>query len=229
MLRFINVIIFVFIISILLPLGQTYVQAETDEDKKESVAEALKKQDKENAKDDTTETPFPIDKNDNLEVVDSQFGFLDFFNVLFALFLVLMLLFVTLKFIKKKNQTYGLTKNMMNLGGTSLGGNRSVQLVKIGDRILVVGVGEDIQLLKEIDSKEEVQQILSEQQRDYQQMLQPSDILSKVVQQLKELKKDKNGKQDSFKSILANQLSDLSKGRKKLMQELDQKGNKRNE
>ena len=45
--------------------------------------------------------------------------------------------------------------------GTTLGANRSVQLIKIGNQLLIVGVGENIQLLKEIDDEQEYEQIIS--------------------------------------------------------------------
>jgi flagellar protein FliO/FliZ len=225
LLRIIKVIIFTFIFCLLLPLDHLDVQAETDDGNK-SVAETFEENAEKENNENNTEPPTPFNGDEEVETIDNQFGAFDFFNVIFALFLVLMLLYVTLRFIKKKNQTYGFTKTMMNLGGTSLGNNRSVQLVKVGDRILVVGVGEDIQLLKEIDSEEEIQQILSQQQNDVQQLLQPSDIISKLVQQVKGYKKQNDKQQDSFKSLLASQLSDLSKGRKNLLQELDKKGNK---
>lgn len=211
----------------ILPLEHLTVQAKTTD--KASVADFIEKD--KTTEDDTkspTDESFPLEEEE-VEPIKRQFGFTDFFNLLFALFLVLMLLFVTLRFIKKKNQTYGLTKNMMNLGGTSLGGNRSVQLVKIGNRILVVGVGENIQLLIEIDSEEEVRQIISQQQNDVQQMLQPSAIFTKLFELAKDYRKKENKSQDNFKSILASHLSDLSKGRKKLLEELDQKGKKNNE
>ncbi len=225
-----NLTILVFTISIFLPHAILPIYADTNVDNK-SVKETYNEDEKvrPNAEKDI---PFQLDENSeskSIQPLKNQFGFIDFLNVLFALFLVLLLLYVTLRFIKKKNQTFGLTKNMMNLGGTSLGGNRSVQLVKIGDRILVVGVGEDIQLLKEIDSKEEVQHILSEQQNDFQQMLQPTDIFNKIITKIKESIKDRDVKNESFKAVLDTQLKDLSKGRKKLMQELERKGNKSNE
>ena len=58
------------------------------------------------------------------------------------------------------------------MGGTGLGGNRSIQLVKVGDRILIVGVGEDIQLLTEIKDEAERNQLLDEYNQKIEQMIQ---------------------------------------------------------
>jgi flagellar protein FliO/FliZ len=214
------------------------VQAGTDDNT--SVYDALKKDKKENNENSTTtedknekeneaEPLTPLNKEEQLDTPDNEFGAFDFLNILFALFLVLTLLYVTLRFIKKKNQSYTTTRTMMNLGGTSLGGNRSVQLVKVGERLLVVGVGEDIQLLKEIDSKEEIEQILSGQQNEVQQMLQPTDLISKIIEQFRNFKDENRSEGNDFKSHLTKQLSEISKGRKKILQELEKKGKQDNE
>ena len=59
---------------------------------------------------------------------------------------------------------------MENLGGNALGANRSVQVIKVGNRLLIVGVGENIQLLKEIEDGQEYEQIISEYNNQINQM-----------------------------------------------------------
>jgi flagellar protein FliO/FliZ len=225
----IKIVIVSVLLSLLLPLNGNVFHAAEVNDENKTVEQILKENKEESIteKDDTVLDNNPIDDTPGESIPDSQFTFFDFLNLIFALFLVLMLLYVTLRFIKKKNQTYDFTRTMANLGGTSLGNNRSVQLVKVGDRILVVGVAENIQLLKEIDSEEEIKQILSQQQNDVQQILQPADIITKLVQQVKGYKKREIPNQDSsFKSMFATQLAELSKGRKKILKELDEEGKK---
>ncbi|WP_456275486.1 flagellar biosynthetic protein FliO [Bacillus sp. AK128] len=224
----IKLVIITILFSILLPLeGQLVLAAEGDDENK-TVYEEFEESPEVNENEEESPINEPVEQPVEEQLANNQFTFFDFLNLIFALFLVLMLLYVTLRFIKKKNQTYDSTKTMANLGGTSLGNNRSVQLVKVGDRILIVGVGENIQLLKEIDSEEEINRILSQQQQDVQQLLQPGDILTKIMDQFKSSKqKEKQENQNqSFKSVLASQLSELSKGRKKLLDELDEKGKK---
>ena len=65
-------------------------------------------------------------------------------------------------FISKKTKSYQKANFIENLGGTNLGSNRSIQLVKVGNRVLIVGVGEDIQLLTEIEDEAERKQLLVE-------------------------------------------------------------------
>ena len=46
---------------------------------------------------------------------------------------------------------------MKNMGGISLGQQKSVQLVVIGNQYYLIGVGDDIRLLKEITDRTEIE------------------------------------------------------------------------
>ncbi|MGE6378073.1 flagellar biosynthetic protein FliO [Peribacillus muralis] len=145
----------------------------------------------------------------------------EFLRMIFATIFVVALLYVLLKFINKKNKSYQKANSVESLGGTSLGANRSVQLVKVGGRILVIGVGENIQLLKEIDDPSEYEQLLKDHNDKLDQMLQPSALAMKLKN--KWLKKSES-EPSSFSSEFKNQLDRMSVSRKKLFKELDRKG-----
>lgn len=144
----------------------------------------------------------------------------DFLRMIFALIFVVALLYFILRFISKKTKAYQKANFIENLGGTSLGANRSIQLVKIGDRVLIVGVGENIQLLTEIEDEEERTQLLTEYNQKVEQLIQPSDFISKL--------KNKWGKSESsnysFTSDFKKQLDQMKQSRKQLMTKLDKKG-----
>lgn len=145
----------------------------------------------------------------------------EFLRMILATIFVVVLLYIVLRFVGKKSKTYQKANSVENLGGTSLGANRSVQLVKVGGRILVVGVGENIQLLKEIDDPKEYEQLIEDYNGKMDQMIQPRDFVGKMKG--KWLKKDEN-ETNSFSSEFKNQLEKMSKSRKKLLKELDRKG-----
>ncbi|MGM9956807.1 MAG: flagellar biosynthetic protein FliO [Peribacillus sp.] len=145
----------------------------------------------------------------------------EFLRMILATIFVVVLLYIVLRFVGKKSKTYQKANSVENLGGTSLGANRSVQLVKVGGRILVVGVGENIQLLKEIDDPKEYEQLIEDYNGKIDQMIQPRDLVEKMKG--KWLKKDEN-ETNSFSSEFKNQLEKMSKSRKKLLKELDRKG-----
>lgn len=145
----------------------------------------------------------------------------EFLRMIFATIFVVALLYSLLKFINKKSKSYQKANSVENLGGTGLGANRSVQLVKVGGRILVIGVGENIQLLKEIDDPEEYEQLLKDHNDKIDQMIQPGELAMKLKN--KWLKKS-GSETASFSEEFKNQLDQMSDSRKKLIKELDRKG-----
>ncbi|MFF2287128.1 flagellar biosynthetic protein FliO [Peribacillus butanolivorans] len=145
----------------------------------------------------------------------------EFLRMIFATIFVVGLLYIILKFINKKSKSYQKANSVENLGGTSLGANRSVQLVKVGGRILVVGVGENIQLLKEIDNPEEYEQLMKDYNEKMDQMIQPGEFATKLKNKWLKKREIEN---NSFSSEFKNQLEQMSDSRKKLLNELERKG-----
>ncbi|MED3688846.1 flagellar biosynthetic protein FliO [Peribacillus butanolivorans] len=145
----------------------------------------------------------------------------EFLRMIFATIFVVGLLYIILKFINKKSKSYQKANSVENLGGTSLGANRSVQLVKVGSRILVVGVGENIQLLKEIDNPEEYEQLMKDYNEKMDQMIQPGEFATKLKNKWLKIREIET---NSFSSEFKNQLDQMSDSRKKLLNELERKG-----
>lgn len=152
--------------------------------------------------------------------------FLDFLRMIFATAFVAGLLYFLLKFINKKSMSYKSSQLVENLGGTSLGANRSIQIVKAGNRLLIVGVGENIQLLKEIDDPDEYSQVIQEYNNKMEQLVQPSDIVTKL---LKRANTDGSNESANFSALLKKQLNDMASGRKKILEEIQRKGSDKNE
>jgi flagellar protein FliO/FliZ len=147
----------------------------------------------------------------------------DFVRMIFATAFVVALLYFLLKFINKKSRSFKSTQLVENLGGTVLGANRSVQIVKIADRLFIVGVGENVQLLKEIDDPSERTQILTDYNNKLDQSVHPSELVTKIIDKTKKWQPS-NKKGPTFTTLFKAQLDELSKGRKKLFEELEQKG-----
>lgn len=151
-------------------------------------------------------------------------SFWDFLKMIFATIFVIALLYAILKFINKRSRSFSSNQLVENLGGTALGTNRSIQIVKIGNRVLVVGVGEDVLLLKEIDDENEARQIIDDYNDRMEQLVQPSDIVTKLIERTRNIKQGTGREEASFSSTLKAQLEELSKGRKKLFDEMEKKG-----
>ncbi|MGI8384450.1 flagellar biosynthetic protein FliO [Robertmurraya sp. P23] len=162
------------------------------------------------------------DNNENTSTVGLTFW--DFLKMIFATIFVIALLYAILKFINKRSRSFSSNQLVENLGGTALGTNRSIQIVKIGNRVLVVGVGEDVKLLKEIDDEDEARQIINDYNDRMDQLVQPSDIVTKLIERTRNIKQGSSREEASFSSTLKAQLEELSKGRKKLFDEMEKKG-----
>jgi flagellar protein FliO/FliZ len=147
----------------------------------------------------------------------------DFVRMIFATAFVVALLYFLLKFINKKSRSFKSTQLVENLGGTVLGANRSVQIVKIADRLFIVGVGENVQLLKEIVDPNERTQILTDYNNKLDQSVHPSELVTKIIDKTKKWQPS-NKEGPTFTTLFKAQLDELSKGRKKLFEELEQKG-----
>ncbi|ARK30988.1 flagellar biosynthetic protein FliO [Halalkalibacter krulwichiae] len=158
------------------------------------------------------------------EIIPEQNTFLIFAQMISALALVIVLIYLLLRFVNKRSQSFRSTQMLQNIGGVSLGQSRSVQLVKVGERILVVGVGETIQLLREIDDKKEMELLVKKQQEQFEQLDQPlNKFISFVSGKFTSNKKQEKLKnvpnkanQNEFKDLLEKQLKDLSKSQKNL-------------
>ncbi|WP_419883839.1 flagellar biosynthetic protein FliO [Peribacillus sp. B-H-3] len=159
----------------------------------------------------------------NLSAGSAGLTFMDFLRVILATIFVVALLYLLLRFMNKKSKAYQKANFIENLGGASLGSNRSVQLIKVGGRMLVVGVGENIQLLKEIDDQAEYQEILDNYNGRMDHLLQPADILSKLKKKMGSKKNEGSG-ESSFSLRLKEQLAEMSESRKKTFKEMEKKG-----
>lgn len=149
--------------------------------------------------------------------------FVDVLKTIFALIFVVALLYFLLKWIQKKSRSYQSTKLLENLGGTQLGGNKSVQLVRVGQKILVVGVGDNIQLLSEINDEKEVEEMIQKYSERFEQPGQ-QDVFGKFMTKIKEWNNPKKQEPTKFKHLFNQQLKEMSKRRKELYDDIEKKG-----
>lgn len=78
---------------------------------------------------------------------------LNIVKMVFALLLILALIYTLLWFLKKR-RTYEKVGALENIGGISVGQQKSVQVVRIGDKMYLLGVGDNVELLKELSEVE---------------------------------------------------------------------------
>ncbi|MCY7918344.1 flagella biosynthesis regulatory protein FliZ [Bacillus vallismortis] len=133
----------------------------------------------------------------------------DFVKMIFALLFVVVLIYGLVKLMNKRNRLLKPFQYVENIGGTSVGQNRSIQLIKVGNNVLVVGVGETIQLLKEIEDEKEIEVILSQ----HEEVMSSKIEWTKLVKPLKGAEHQPQQKLPSFSKALKEQLEELKQNR----------------
>lgn len=192
----------------------------TKEDaKKETTTEENPKSDDEQT---TDQTDILLEETDSEDTGSIGVTIWDFIKMIFATIFVIFLMYFILRFINKRNHGYKSSQIIENIGGTALGSNRSIQLIKVGKRLLIVGVGDSIQLIKEIEDEQEYKEILEEYNRKLDQLVQPSDIVTKVKNIVSS--GDSTPKiKESFSIRLSKELERISSERKEKMEVLEKK------
>lgn len=138
-------------------------------------------------------------------------------KVLFALVFVVVLLILVLKLLHKRTQVVQQGKGIQTLGGAMLGNQRSVQLVKVGNRILVVGVGDNVELIKEIEDQDEIDKLLQSNEGS----ISGTHLNQGIFGWLNTLKDNKkNSGQSDFRNILDRQLNDSKQKRNSILDSL---------
>ncbi len=140
-------------------------------------------------------------------------------KMFFALLLVLGLIYLLLKFLSKRNKLFQQVNALENLGGISVGPNKSIQLVRIGSRIFIIGVGENVEMLQEISEEEAKNEILHNNKSNEAQT---KSLLTSVFQQKTDTDEDTQSKKD-FKNMFSSELSKLKQSRAKLINQRKQK------
>ncbi|WP_157796514.1 flagellar biosynthetic protein FliO [Bacillus sp. FJAT-45037] len=234
MVRKLYALIVLLFLMMILPMHNVIAE-EVNENR--SVIDAIEEEKQQNTNNNETTTEREQEQEENIadpindeqEIpisMNEQNTFLMFVQLIAALIFVIFLIYMLLRFVNKRTQSYNSTKLLQNIGGVALGANRSVQLVKVGDRLLVVGVGDSIQLLKELDDPIEIERLSKMQQQQFEQMDQPlSKALSKLAGSFRtksklDQEKTNTSNEQAFKALLNNQLNDVSSSQKKIHDEV---------
>lgn len=189
------------------------------EDENRTISEALEQDNMEEETNTSTEEKeaSPDDEaasNGKVQLSDDRNAFSILFQLVLALGVVIAIMYFLLKFINKRTQRFQSNQTLQNIGGVPLGQNKSVQLIKVGERLLVVGVGDSIQLLKEIDNEEEIDTLLSsDKQAGSTWKEKGSSYVTQILKGSQPLKKETENQ--SFQKILENQLGELKQTRTK--------------
>ncbi len=200
-----------------------FAHAETDPDV--SVSDCIGK-----SKDCDEKAPVAEDENKlvtNAEI-DEPKGLTakDYIRTLLAFVFVIGLLVWLLRFMNKRNRSFDQNRLMTNMGGVPLGQHKSIQLVKMGNHYFVVGVGENVQLLREIDDPDEIADLLARTD-------QGNEVRKGILSQLytrffSKTEKYPNEETTTFSQVFSTHMDEIKSDRKKQFEQLKRKESDRN-
>ncbi len=138
--------------------------------------------------------------------------FFELVRLVFALLLVLGLIYASLYFLKRRNKIGNRIDSLENVGGISVGQNKSVQLVRLGDRIYLIGVGENVTLLEEVEDQSIIKEIM--QAREEQSLeMSAKNMVSSAFQH----NKTSGNKDKPFNKLFQQELNRLQKKRRTII------------
>ncbi|WP_165894982.1 flagellar biosynthetic protein FliO [Tepidibacillus fermentans] len=136
------------------------------------------------------------------------------------------MIYFLFRFLSRKN---GLVRSnaFQLLGGIPLGQNKSIQFVEIGQKIYVLGIGQDVHLLQIIDNQEELQQIrdlVSAPSIANDRLIGWLNHIKSVFSPLKRFMEKKNLEKihsiKSFEELLNRKMADLKEQRTQSLKEI---------
>ncbi|GAA0435262.1 hypothetical protein GCM10008934_25940 [Virgibacillus salarius] len=151
---------------------------------------------------------------------DTEPFWVNFIKLFFALALILGLIYLLLKFLKKKNALFNQVKSLENLGGISVGQNKSIQIIRVGSKFYLIGVGDNVEMLQEIDDEALMEDLLKRNTTDANS---PLSTLVQRVTTKETTNSDSIHSKQNFKGHFVNELDKLKKNRTQLIQQYKQK------
>ncbi|WP_264987115.1 flagellar biosynthetic protein FliO [Lysinibacillus piscis] len=211
--------IFAFLVALLsMYLLPTSVYA----DNTNSVSDCYNKQDADKCKED----PPAAGTEEEVSAAGAVSAW-DYIKMVLALIFVVVLFYGLMKFLNKKNLNFQRNQLIQNLGGLSLGAQKSVQLLQVGDTLYLVGVGENVQLLCEINDATEVEKLLA-LYNDRQEFAATSPYILELLSKLKKSNHQQaptEEKQNSFGELFEEKISKIKQERSEEIERWKQKEN----
>src|SRR5699024_8030663 len=169
----------------------------------------------ENGEDCSEPSSTEISEEENEQELNSRSNsslFLDLVKMVFALLLVLALIYFFLKFINKRN-TLHQQRALQNLGGISVGPSKSVQIIRVGSKYYLIGVGDNVEMLNEITDEKLIEELINDLEKDN---IRFDKFLSNLSRISKTRKESTNSTEKNFKKMFSDELASLKENRNDL-------------
>ncbi|WCN39699.1 flagellar biosynthetic protein FliO [Aneurinibacillus uraniidurans] len=137
-----------------------------------------------------------------------------------ALALIIGLIYILFRFLGKRTNLFFGRTAIRSLGGCSLGPQKSVQIIQVGSSLYLVGVGENINLLRHIEG-EEADEIVSLLESQGQPSNPSIPSLQALVGRIskKQIDKEQPANQN-FQALFQSKVEEAKQRRKRVEEEL---------
>jgi flagellar protein FliO/FliZ len=156
----------------------------------------------------------------------------DYVKMILALGFVILLLYGLLRFVNSRNKTFQQNQLIQNLGGVGLSQGKSAQLLQVGNSLILVGIGEDITVLKEITDPAEIEiltKIYEEKQDIGKAVPYIAEIISRVKGNITSQTKKNDKKNSTFDQVFQTKLQEVKKDRSEVLKDWKTKEREKNE
>src|SRR5699024_8290130 len=133
----------------------------------------------------------------------------DLVKMVFALLLVLALIYFFLNFINNRN-TLHQQRALQYVGGISVGLSKSVQIIQVGSKYYLIGVGDYVEMLNEITDDNLIEELVNDLEKDNIRFYNFLSNLSKISKKRKE---STNSSEKNFKKMFSDELASLKENR----------------
>lgn len=172
-------------------------------------------------KPDAKETEQPTAENVEVVTEDKSLTVIIGKLILYTL-LILVLIYGLIKFLALRQKKLQPNQAVKLMGGTPLGNNKSLQLVKVGNQIYMIGVGDQVTLIKEFTDADEISGI--EKDLDGQATLLSNPVVSFVKDKVNN--RNKPGKTLGFDQLFSQSLTKQKQQQEQLKKELNKEDKK---
>jgi flagellar protein FliO/FliZ len=137
----------------------------------------------------------------------------------FALFLIIGFIYLLFRFLNKKQRQFFGKTFVRPLGGCSLGPQKSLQLIQVGSSVYIVGVGENVNLIRHVEDPAEVEELLNsvDAQFDNSNAMRLPNLLINLIQ-----KNSSQGSAKKFSAVFQDKLQEAKKQRERIKKELSE-------
>src|SRR5699024_4190958 len=123
-----------------------------------------------------------------------------------ALLLILALIYGMVKILGKRNNLFQQTKTLENLGGIAVGPNKSIKMIRVGDKFYLIGVGENIELIDEITDESVKNELVHKSESQETE----GHLFTSILNRFQQRKNSQsNGQHNEFKNLFSDELNKL--------------------